>query len=88
MAFIWCGGTTGTERSPKNGFHSRIESAPEAAPKWVEVVLNTPVSVEEVRLVPARPADFADVTGFGFPPEFQVLAYAEDGPEAPPVVGV
>lgn len=84
--FIWCGGTTGTERSPKNGFHSRIESAPEAVPKWVEVVFEAPVPVEEVRLVPARPADFADVTGFGFPPEFQVLAYAEDGPEAPPVV--
>ena len=84
--FIWCGGTTGTERSPKNGFHSRIESAPEAAPKWVEVVLNTPVSVEEVRLVPARPADFADVTGFGFPPEFQVLAWADDSPDEKPVV--
>ncbi|HRJ10312.1 MAG TPA: histidine kinase, partial [Prosthecobacter sp.] len=84
--FIWCGSTTGTEKARKNGFHSRIESSPDAVPKWVEVVLDEAMPVDEIRLVPARPADFADVTGFGFPPEFQVLAWADDSPDEKPVV--
>lgn len=78
--FLWCGNLHGTARSRSNGFHSRIESDPEQVPKWVEVDLGQTLEVDEVRLVPARPADFADVTGFGFPPAFRVLIAEEDDP--------
>jgi signal transduction histidine kinase len=72
--FLWCGPLSGTARSPKNGFHSAISALPDAEPKWVELDLGETVALDEVRLVPARPADFADVAGFGFPPTLQVLA--------------
>lgn len=78
--FLWCGNLQGVQRSGSNGFHSRIESDPEQVPKWVEVDLGQTMEVDEVRLVPARPADFADVTGFGFPPAFRVLIAEEDDP--------
>jgi signal transduction histidine kinase len=81
--FLWCGPLTGTARSPLNGFHSASATSPNAGPKWVEVDLGETVTVDEVRLVPARPVDFADVTGFGFPPTFQVLVFADET-DAPP----
>lgn len=75
--FFWCGNLHGTTRASFNGFHSRIESDEEAVPKWVEVDLGQTFELDEIRLVPARPADFADVTGFGFPSAFRVLLDAE-----------
>lgn len=80
--YLWCGSLTGVEKSGMNGFHSAIETSPEAVPKWVEVDLGESMPVDEIRLVPARPADFADIAGFGFPPSFQVMAMGENGDES------
>jgi signal transduction histidine kinase len=86
--FLWCGALVGTVRSTHNGFHSAIETHPGVAPKWVEVDFGQRVPLDEIRLVPARPADFADVAGFGFPPTFRVLASPdESGGELRPIYG-
>ena len=66
------GDQTGSEqRSPGNGYHSNIESKPDVA-KWVQVDLGRRVALDEVRLIPARPTDFPDTPGFGFPLRFKV----------------
>ncbi len=63
---------TGSEKkSPSNGYHSNIESKAEAT-KWVQVDLGKTVTLDEIRLVPARPTDFPDTPGFGFPLRFKV----------------
>jgi hypothetical protein len=57
--------------SPSNGWHSGIASTPDAV-KWVEIDLGRDVAIDEIRLVPARPTDFKDTPGFGFPPSYRV----------------
>jgi mono/diheme cytochrome c family protein len=57
--------------SPTNGYHSAIMSQPDAE-KWVQVDLGRSVPIETVRLVPARPTDFPDSPGFGFPLRYRV----------------
>jgi hypothetical protein len=57
--------------SPSNGYHSGIAVKPESV-KWVQVDLGKPVAIDAVRLVPARPTDFPDTPGFGFPLRFRV----------------
>jgi hypothetical protein len=57
--------------SPSNGYHSGIEPRPDVA-KWVQVDLGKPVAIDEIRLIPARPTDFPDTPGFGFPARFRV----------------
>jgi hypothetical protein len=42
------------------------------AVKWVQVDLGKPVAIDAVRLIPARPTDFPDSPGFGFPLRFRV----------------
>lgn len=64
------------ERSSTNGYHSDISPTADAT-KWVQVDLGTLKPLDEVRLVPARPIDFADRSGFGFPPRFKVEAATE-----------
>jgi mono/diheme cytochrome c family protein len=59
--------------SPTNGYHSGIESSPDVT-KWVQVDLGRPVRLDEIRLVPARPVDFPDTPGFGFPRRYRVEA--------------
>ena len=59
--------------SPANGYHSEIEAKQEAV-KWVQVDLGSVKALDEVRLIPARPTDFADTPGFGFPLRFRVEA--------------
>jgi len=66
------------KKSPSNGYHSIIEPKPDAT-KWVQVDLGKSVALEEVRLVPARPTDFPDTPGFGFPLRFKVEVSAEAG---------
>jgi len=59
--------------SPSNGWHSGISPTPDVD-KWVQVDLGRPVALDVVRLVPARPTDFPDAPGFGFPVRFRVEA--------------
>jgi hypothetical protein len=59
------------KKSPGNGYHSGIEKNRDTT-KWVQVDLGKVLAVEEVRLIPARPIDFADTPGFGFPLRFKI----------------
>jgi len=61
----------GAESSPSNGYHSGIEANPDIE-KWVQVDLGRTMPLDEIVLVPARPVDFADTPGFGFPLRFRV----------------
>src|SRR5262249_9551165 len=57
--------------SPSNGYHSGITATPNVT-KWVQVDLGRSLPLDEIRLFPARPVDFRDSPGFGFPVRFQV----------------
>jgi uncharacterized protein DUF1553/uncharacterized protein DUF1549/F5/8 type C domain-containing protein len=57
--------------SRTNGYHSGIEHSADT-PKWVQIDLGRDVPIERIRLVPARPIDFPDTPGFGFPRRFTV----------------
>ena len=57
--------------SPTNGYHSGIEAKPDVM-KWVQVDLGKSMPIESIRLIPARPTDFPDTPGFGFPKRFSV----------------
>lgn len=72
----------GTRASPANGFRSRRESEGRfPADPWVEVDLGNVVPVDEIRLFPAHPPEFAHTHGYGFPVRYQMeLREAEDGP--------
>ena len=59
--------------SPSNGWHSGIAATPDVE-KWVQVDLGKSLAVNAIRLVPARPTDFPDTPGFGFPIRFRVDA--------------
>ena len=57
--------------SRTNGWHSGIERTADVE-KWVQVDLGRSMAIDSVRLVPARPTDFPDTPGFGFPQRFRV----------------
>ncbi len=57
--------------SPTNGYHSRIEKSPEVT-KWVQIDLGKPTEITALRLLPARPTDFPDSPGFGFPLRYRI----------------
>jgi hypothetical protein len=61
------------EGSPTNGYLSVQEPQPDTT-KWVQVDIGEPVPIDDVRLFPARPQDFADTPGNGFPVHFEVIA--------------
>jgi mono/diheme cytochrome c family protein len=65
------GRTDDSPASPTNGYHSEI-SATAAVAKWVQVDLGASLPIEVIRLLPARPTDFADTPGFGFPLRFRI----------------
>lgn len=64
--------------SPTNGWHSAIETSPDVS-HWVQVDYANPLNVDEIRVVPARPTDFQDTPGFGFPVRFRIDATYADG---------
>jgi signal transduction histidine kinase len=64
------------EISPSNGYLSFIENQPDVS-KWVQVDLGAELPIEEIRIYPARPQDFADRSGFGFPPRFKLEAASD-----------
>src|SRR5260370_39233505 len=57
--------------SPTNGWHSAVSATPDVE-KWVQVDLGKSLPLDEIRLIPARPTDFPDTPGFGFPVRFRV----------------
>jgi hypothetical protein len=57
--------------SPSNGYHSGIASRVDVV-KWVQVDLGKSHPLDTVRLIPARPTDFRDSPGFGFPVRFRI----------------
>lgn len=59
------------EKSPSNGYHSGIANVRDVE-KWVQVDLGASQTMDGIRLVPARPVDFPDTPGFGFPVRFKV----------------
>jgi mono/diheme cytochrome c family protein len=59
------------DSSTTNGYHSSIEAADDR-PKWVQIDLGGPRPIDWVLVFPARPTDFADTPGFGFPEEWTV----------------
>jgi len=61
----------GSEASPTNGYHSAIMGEPDHE-KWVQVDLGQIAELDAIVLIPARPTDFADTPGFGFPLRFRV----------------
>ena len=73
------------DKSPANGYHSAIEAKPDVT-KWVQVDLGRELALEEVRLIPARPVDFADTPGFGFPVRFRVEAAADADFKSPQLI--
>jgi hypothetical protein len=71
--------------SPSNGYHSAIMPGPDAV-KWVQIDLGASVAIDEVRLFPARPTDFRDTPGFGFPVRFRVEVADEPAFRKPTVL--
>lgn len=53
------------------GFLSKPSSSPKTS-QWVQVDLGKQIEIDEIRLVPARPPDQADIPGWGFPSNFRV----------------
>jgi hypothetical protein len=64
-------GNTDRQASATNGYHSAIYPKPDVT-AWVQVDLGASLPIEELHLMPARPTDFPDTPGFGFPPRYQV----------------
>ncbi|GMV92636.1 MAG: hypothetical protein AMXMBFR82_24140 [Candidatus Hydrogenedentota bacterium] len=60
-----------SKSSPSNGYHSAIAASQDTA-KWVQADLGEPQAIDSIVLVPARPTDFADTPGFGFPLRYRV----------------
>jgi len=79
--FLWCLAFAGAAASPANGFHSGIATESSGPEKWVEIDLGRSQAVEEIRLFPAHPQDFADTAGFGFPPRFRLRGFGDSGEE-------
>ncbi len=59
------------QASPSNGYHSEIHRNPDST-AWVQLDFGSSIPFDEIRLVPARPTDFPDTPGFGFPVQFLV----------------
>jgi len=62
-----------TKPSSTNGYHSAISPTADVE-KWVQVDLGKSLPFDVIRLIPARPTDFPDTPGFGFPARFTVTA--------------
>ena len=72
----------GTRHSPTLGFRSvpTSEGRPHNNP-WVELDLGTVRPIDEIRLFPAHPPQFAHSHGYGFPVRYQVELREEDNDE-------
>lgn len=69
----------GTRSSPALGFRSKPVSELRATSHpWVEIDLGQVAMVDEVRLFPASPPQFAHSHGYGFPVRYQIELREED----------
>ena len=59
------------EKSQTNGYHSSFAPSADTA-KWVQIDLGSMLPIDRIELYPARPTDFADTPGFGFPIRFNL----------------
>jgi hypothetical protein len=71
--------------SPTNGYHSAIESMRDVT-KWVQIDLGRLVALDAIRLIPARPTDFPDTPGFGFPARYRVELADEPTFKSPRII--
>ncbi len=65
----------GARPSPTLGYCSRrvnLTREPHPVPRWVQVDLGEEMPVDEVRLFPAHPPEYAHRPGYGFPPPVKV----------------
>jgi signal transduction histidine kinase len=65
----------GAQPSPTLGYCSKpvnLERDPHPQPRWVQVDLGQTLPVDEVRLFPAHPPEFAHRPGYGWPPRLKV----------------
>lgn len=69
----------GTRRSPTLGFRSvpTSEVRPHSNP-WVEIDLGKVTPIDEIRLFPTHPPQFAHSHGYGFPVRYQIELRDED----------
>jgi signal transduction histidine kinase len=65
------GPPVGPGPSPTNGYLAVQEREPGVV-KWVQVDLGREYALDEIRLFPSRPTDFADAPGSGFPDQFRI----------------
>lgn len=69
----------GTRSSPTLGFRSKpVSERMMAYLPWVEIDLGNPAPVDEVRLFPSHPPQFAHSQGYGFPVRYQIELREED----------
>jgi hypothetical protein len=69
----------GPRSSPSPGFCSnRWPETDKSHPAWVEIDLGEEVSVDEVRLFPARPARYSHASGYGFPVRWEITLRGDD----------
>ena len=62
----------GSEKSKSNGYHSAFAKEVNTR-KWVQIELPKIQSIDKIVIYPARPPDFQDTPGFGFPARFKIL---------------
>jgi signal transduction histidine kinase len=76
--YFWCLPLRAAGGSATSGGRTQIDSSPiVGGTRWLEVDLGQPEPIDEIHLVPAHPAGLADLPGYGFPPQFQLLADSE-----------
>jgi signal transduction histidine kinase len=71
------GPPVGSQPSPTLGYKSQfvnLAKEPTPEPRWVQVDLGATLPLQEVRLFPAHPPEFAHRPGYGWPPIFKVEA--------------
>lgn len=74
----------GLGSSRTNGYQSLPSESP-ICDKWIELDLKDNFTIDEIRLIPARPIDRADIPGWGMPERFRIdLATKPDFSDAIP----
>ena len=65
-------GNSGRNYSNRRYGYLSKPSSKQKTSQWVQLDLGKDVLIDEIRLVPARPPDQADIPGWGFPSSFRV----------------